>query len=52
MTKQDRLEFDNRLRALPHFQRLAIEHCLNYGLTSKAKELAGMRAADTKTETN
>lgn len=52
MTKADRIEFDNRLHALPHYQRVAIEHCLNYGLTSKSKELAQMRAADTKTETN
>jgi hypothetical protein len=44
MTKADRQEFAKRLAALGHYQRLAIEHCLNYGLTTKRAELEKMRA--------
>jgi hypothetical protein len=47
MTKADRQEFTNRLSALGHFQRLAIEHCLNYGLTTKRAELEKLRAKAT-----
>lgn len=46
MTKADRQEFDARMRALPHYQRLALEHCLNYGLTTKRAELDKMKAKE------
>ena len=35
MTKADRLEFDKRLAGLGHYERLAVEQCIQYGLLSK-----------------
>lgn len=46
MTKADRQEFDARMSKLDHYRRIAIESCLSYGLTSKAKELAKLRSED------
>ena len=43
MTKADREEFAKRLAMLDHYRRLAIESCINYGLTSKRAVLAKLR---------
>lgn len=47
MTKLDRQEFDRRRDALDHYAKLALDHCLMYGLTSKSKWLAEQRAKGT-----
>ena len=43
MSKADRELFDTLLRKCDHYERLAIEQCINYGLTSKRKELARLK---------
>ena len=50
LTLKDREEFARRLAALDHHHRLAVEQCLHYGITSKAKELARWRAEEEQAE--
>ena len=46
MTKKDREELAARLDGLDHYRKMAIEHCLNYGMTSKRAELEKLRAEE------
>jgi len=46
MTKADRLEFDRRLANLGHYERLAVEQCIQYGLLSKRAFLDEGRGKD------
>jgi len=48
VTKADRAEYDALLDALPHYERLAIEQCVNYKLLSKRDALAQMRERNAK----
>lgn len=43
MTKADRIEFDIRLKKCEHYERLAIESCMNYKMLSKRDALAKLR---------
>jgi hypothetical protein len=46
MTKADRQEFDQRLAAKGHYERLAVEQCIAYGMLSKKAFLARERAKE------
>ena len=50
MTKKDREELDRRLNELEHYRKMSIEHCLNYGLTTKREELDKLRAEEAEAE--
>ena len=46
MTKADRADFDRLMEALAkkdYFREMAIRQCIEYGLTSKSKELVKLR---------
>jgi hypothetical protein len=44
MNKADRAEFEVRLNALGHYERLAVQQCIGYGMLSKRDFLARERA--------
>lgn len=43
MTKIDRADFDRRLALLGHYERIALQQCIAYGMESKSAWLAAQR---------